>query len=40
MQKSGVGVKKSDDIGMFPIPIEVVDGDVLGPCGIPTSMST
>ena len=40
MQKSGVGVKKSDDIGMFPTPIEVVDGDVLGPCGIPPSMST
>ena len=40
MQISGVGVKKSDDIEMFPTPIEVVDGDVLGPCGIPPSMST
>jgi len=27
MQKSDVGVKKSDDIGMFPTPIEVFNGD-------------
>jgi hypothetical protein len=40
VQKSGVGVNTSDDIGMFPTPIEVVNGDVLGPCGMPPSMST